>query len=450
MIPKTNQTKRRDFIRQTIFATAGAIAVPTILTSCAKKSNERIQIAHIGTGSRGTSVTKNYFLKIPDSVSLATCDVFTDRRENLAKHITAFYKEKYQQDIECKPYLDYEEILGRDDIDAVHVATADYWHMTMAIKAVRAGKHIYLEKPLGLSLDYMLKLEKELKHKNIVFQYGTQQRSLGHVQKGIQMVKSGEIGEIHKIEIWAPSAGGKSIGEVKGSTVSEEPPANLDYDRWLGPAPVKPYSKARVANTGIWNIYDYCLGMISSWGAHPIDIAVWGAKEKMKDVCTITGSGSLFPEDSFFDTVNHWNLNLKYNNGLNIDFVSDNFAGEMNQKLKKSPNGTTFYGDKGWISLGRGAAASSIPKLHEELNVAVYGENNLHGLNFIKTIKGEIEEINPLDEAILSDCISHMGNVLIRSGKDEIVWDPVKREIINHPELIRLFFHRDLREPYTA
>lgn len=447
---KPNETNRRNFIKQTVFATAGTISIPAILTSCSKKSNDRIQIAHIGTGSRGTSVTKNYFLKIPDSISLATCDVFTSRRENLAKDISTFYKEKYQTNIDCIPYLDYEEILNRDDIDAVHISTADYWHLTMAIKAVRAGKHIYLEKPLGLSLDYMLKLEKELKKKNIVFQYGTQQRSLEHIQKGVQMVKSGEIGEIHKIDIWAPTADGKSIGEVKGSIISKNPPAGLDYDRWLGPAPVKPYSEARVANTGIWNIYDYCLGMISSWGAHPIDIAVWGAKEKMKDICTVTGYGSLFPKDSFFDTINHWNLKLKYNNGLNINFVSDNFAGEMNEKLQKSSNGTTFYGDKGWISLGRGAAASSIPKLHEELNVVVYGENNLHGLNFIKTIKKEIKEINPLDEAILSDCISHMGNVKIRSGKDEIIWDPIKREILNYPELISRFFHRSLREPYTA
>lgn len=450
MESKSNNSKRREFIRQTIFATAGTIAVPTILTFCSKKANERIQLAHIGAGSRGTSVTKNYFLNIADSVSLATCDVFAARRENLSKHISAFYKEKYQQNIECIPYLDYEEILARDDIDAVHVSTADYWHLTMAIKSIRASKHIYLEKPLGLSLDDMLKLEIELKRKNLVFQYGTQQRSLGHVEKGVQMVKSGEIGEIHTIDVWAPSAGGKSIGQVKGSIISKNPPAGLDYDRWLGPAPIKPYCEARVANTGIWNLYDYCLGMISSWGAHPLDIAVWGAKEKMKDICTITGSGCLFPEDSFFDTILHWNLNLKYNNGLIINFVSDNFAGEMDQKLKKSSNGTTFYGNKGWISLGRGAAASNIPKLDKDLNVAVYGENNLHGLNFIKTIKGEREEINPLDEAILSDCISHMGNVLIRSGKDKVIWDPVNRKIINYPELINQFFHRESREPYTA
>ena len=121
----------------------------------------------------------------------------------------------------------------------------------------------------------------------------------------------------------------------------------------------------------------------------------------------------------------------------------------MTQKLK-SGDGTTFYGTKGWISLGRGAAASDIPKLHKELNVKVYGENNMNGFNFIEAVKGEINPVNPLDDAILSDSISHMGNMLIRSGKDKIVWDAKKRRIINYPELKSDYFQREAREPYTV
>jgi hypothetical protein len=117
-------------------------------------------------------------------------------------------------------------------------------------------------------------------------------------------------------------------------------------------------------------------------------------------------------------------------------------------KNLKSADGTTFYGTKGWISLGRGAAASDIPKLHQELNIEVFGENNRHGYNFVQSLKGEIAPFNPLDEAILSDCISHMGNMLIRSGKDKIVWDAVKRKIINYPELKALYFQRESRAMY--
>jgi len=168
----------------------------------------------------------------------------------------------------------------------------------------------------------------------------------------------------------------------------------------------------------------------------------------MFDMATFTGTGTLYPEQSFYDTIQYWDLNINYPNGFKIHFVSANLAVKMKNKLN-SGDGTTFYGSKGWISLGRGAAASNITKLHEELNKTVLGENMLHGLNFIKTIKGEIEPFNPLDEAILSDSISHMGNILIRSGKENIVWDAINREVVNYPDLKEKYFHRELREPYT-
>jgi predicted dehydrogenase len=442
---KSFPINRRSFLKTTALASAGTIMVPTVLSSCSKDANSRIQVAHIGVGARGTATTKGYFLPVPDSRSLATCDAFTNRREDLAKEISAFYKEKYQEEITCTPYLDFHEILERSDIDAVHISTGDHWHLPIAIKAAKAGKHIYLEKPLGLSFSQMIELEDIMKGKNLIFQYGTQQRSLWHVKKGIEMIKAGEIGEITKIDIWAPPAD----ATPNGSVANEEPPANLDYDRWLGPAPVKPYCPARVANTGSWNIYDYALGFIAGWGAHPLDVAVFGAKKQMTDTFTITGSGSVFPDNPLFDTINFWDLNLDYNNGLQIHYVSTNYAEEMMKNLK-SGDGTTFYGTKGWISLGRGAAASDIPKLHHELNFEVFGENNRHGYNFIQSLKGEITPFNPLDEAILSDCISHMGNMLIRSGKDKIIWDAVNREIVNYPELKALYFQRESRAPYDV
>ncbi len=442
---KSSMTNRRDFLKTTAFAAAGTIMVPTILSSCSKSANSHIHMAHIGVGSRGTGTTKNYFLPVPGSRSLATCDPFTDKREGLAQHISAFYKEKYQEEIPCTPYLDFNEIIERSDIDAVHISTGDHWHLPMAIKAANAGKHIYLEKPLGLDFDQMIELEMIMKKKNLIFQYGTQQRSLVHVKKGIEMIKAGEIGEIKNIYIWAPPAD----GTPKGSVITEEPPVNLDYDRWLGPAPVKPYCEARVANTGTWNIYDYALGFIAGWGAHPLDVAVWGAKKQMTDTFTITGTGSIFPDNPLFDTIDFWDLNIEYKNGLKVHFVSTNYAEDLKKNLKGG-DGTTFYGTKGWISLGRGAAASDIPKLHQELNVEVFGENNRHGYNFIQSLKGEIEPFNPLDEAILSDCISHMGNILIRSGKDKIVWDAVNREIVNYPELKALYFQRESRAPYNV
>lgn len=439
------QKSRRNFLRKMAYASAGTIAMPGILSSCSQRANDHVLIAHIGVGSRGTSTTRNYFLPVPDCRSVATCDAWTDRREDLAKHISDYYRENYQENIVCTPYVDYEEILARKDIDAVHISTGDHWHLPMAIKAASAGKHIYLEKPLGLSLDNMIELERIMKEKRLVFHYGTQQRSLVHIRKGIEMINSGKIGDVERIDIWAPPC----YDDPTGSHAIEEPSRGLDYDRWLGPAPYKPYSQARVENTGLFHIYDYAIGFIAGWGAHPLDVAVWGAKEKMSGTGTFTGSGTFFPEGHLFDTINYWDINISYDNGLKVHFVSTNYADDMMQKVN-SNNGTIFYGTKGWIALGRGAASSDIPELHEELNLEVFGENNRHGHNFIRMIKGEIEPFNPLDEAILSDCISHMGNVLIRSGKDKIVWDAANRKIINYPGLERKHFHRELREPYNV
>jgi hypothetical protein len=437
---------RREFLKKTAVAAAGAAILPTILPSCAKGANDRINVAHIGVGGRGAGVAKSYFLPVPDSRSLATCDAFADRRNDLAGQITSYYRETYNENTVCTPYADFQEILERADIDAVHIATADHWHLPIAIKAARAGKHIYCEKPLGINLSNMIELEKIMKEKNLVFQYGTQQRSLTHIRKGIEMIRSGQIGDLQKVEIWAPA------GEIQlqGSADPTDPPAGLDYDRWLGPAQVKPYSAARVAPTGIYYIYDYAIGFIAGWGAHPLDVAIWGAAEQMSDVGTFTGSGTIFPEDIIFDTVDTWNIEIRYNNGLYVHFVSSNHADAMKEGKSPHGDGTTFFGSKGWISLSRGSAASDIPGLHEELNKEVYGENNRHGLNFIRSIKGEIEPFNPLDESILSDCISHMGNILIRSGMEQIVWDPKKRQIVNYPGLTDVYFHRELRAPYNV
>ncbi len=441
---KAITTNRRDFLKKAACAAAGTIAVPTILSSCAKGANNRVNIAHIGVGGRGTGAAKGYFMPLSDSRSLATCDPFKDRREKLAAEFTAYYADNYQENTECTPYNDFRDILSRADIDAVHIATGDYWHLPIAILAARAGKHIYCEKPLGLSLDNMIELEKIMNKNNLIFQYGTQQRSLEHIQKGTEMVRTGAIGKIEKVEVWAPAGEGvpQQSAEIK------DPPPGLDYDMWLGPAPVKPYSDARVAAKGIYHIYDYAIGFIAGWGAHPLDVAVWGVKEQMNDTFTMTGSASFFPEDILFDTIDEWDMDMEYANGMKLHFVSTKYATEMMQKINDS-NGTTFYGSKGWISLGRGKAASSDSKLHEELNTSVFGENNRHGLNFIKTIQGERDSLAPLDDAILSDCISHMGNVLIRSGKDKVVWNPVTRVIENYPELMT-HFHRDLRAPYNV
>jgi len=440
---------RRSFVKKSLLASAGSIVVPTILTSCSRwrGANSRINIAHIGVGSRGSSTTKFYFLPLAESRSVAVCDPFKNRRENMAKFIEDHYIKEFDEKIKCDPYLEFEEILARKDIDAVHISTADHWHLPIAIKAARAKKHIYCEKPLGLSLDNMLLLEKEVKKNNVRFHYGTQQRSLTHVKKGIKMILSGEIGTINHVDIWAPGGAENSPQNPEDKKI----PEGFDYDRWLGPAPVSEYSFARCCvNTGIWFNYDYALGFIAGWGAHPLDVAVAGLKDHMKDISNHWGTGGFFQPGSLFNTINSWDINIKYQKGLTAHFMSTDKAGGIVTKyLPVAPgDGTTFFGDKIWISISRGQIASNSPKLNEELNVGVVGENGKHGENFVKAIKGDIEEIAPLEDAIISDCLSHMGNIAIRTG-EKIIWDANNRNFPDTPGYENKYFHRDIRKPYN-
>lgn len=445
---KSKSTTRRSFLKKSALAAAGIATAPTILTSCSnwKGANDRVNMAHIGVGGRGRNTTTHYFLPVKDSRSLAVCDPFPDRRNDFAKFIEQHYQKEFGESIECKAYNEFEEILERKDIDAVHISTGDYWHLPIAIRAARAGKHVYCEKPLGLSLENMLLLEKEMKKRKLHFHYGTQQRSLIHCQKGIEKVRNGELGEISHVDVWAPQGGGLPV-KPEDKTM----PEGFDLDRWLGPAPLAEYSFARCrASTGIWHIYDYAIGFLAGWGAHPLDIAVWGVKEKMQGTSLHKGSGNFFPNDIMFDTVASWDVDIKYEEGLTMRFMSTDLATESVTEYLPGHHGdgTAFFGEKGWISISRGQIASNIPEIHEQLNVGVVGENGKHGENFIKVLKGEIDEVAPLDDAILSDCISHMGNITIRSGR-EVKWDAKNKSFPEAPELENKYFHREMRKPYS-
>jgi predicted dehydrogenase len=446
---------RRDFVQNSAKVAIGAALLPTILPSCSgnKGANDRITIAHIGVGDRGTAELRYYLLPLRGALNIAVCDVFKERRENAAGLINKFYKENNDPAPECLPYLDFEEILQRRDIDAVHITTPDHWHVPAAIKAARAGKHIMLAKPLGLSYPEYQILAKELTANNVRFHYGTQQRTSEHMKLGYNMIREGLIGDIERVDVWAP---GKN--PVESPVCNEVPvPADFDFDRWTGPAPLRPYCPDRVTNNSSWFNYDYSIGFLGGWGAHPLDILVWILKEKLAVSYTCVGTGQFWVPGGLYNNILSWDVNCKYNNGLELHFVSDDVAinGVLNHRERKETNGTTFYGTKGWISLSRSSAQSDIPEIDQKLNNFpknndgwINSENNKMGQAFLDVITGKSKELCPLDEAIISDTISHMGDITIRTNR-KITWDPVKGEVAGDPEANKLFI-REMRNPYAV
>jgi predicted dehydrogenase len=451
---KNAAISRRDFVQTTVKGAISVALLPTILPSCStrKSTADRITIAHIGVGDRGTAELTYYLLPLRGAINIAVCDVFKDRRENAANQINKFYKDNNDK-AKCIPYLDFEEILQRKDIDAVHITTPDHWHVPAAIKAARAGKHIMLAKPLGLSYPEYQILAKELVANNVHFHYGTQQRTCDHMKLGYDIIKEGQIGDIERVDVWAP---GKN--PVVSPVCNEVPvPPDFDFDRWTGPAPMRPYCPERVTNNGSWFNNDYSIGFLGGWGAHPLDILVWILKEKVSGAYTTEGTGQYWAPGGLYNNILSWDLKCKYDNGTELHFMSDDVAlnGVLSYRDRKETNGTTFFGSKGWISLSRSSAQSDIPEINRKLNDFpknndgwINSEKNTMGQAFLDVINGRIKELCPLDEAIISDTISHMGDIAIRTGR-KISWDPAKGEVKGDPEANKLFI-REMRSPYVV
>jgi len=329
----------------------------------------------------------------------------------------------------AKAYQDFRELLARDDIDAVVIATPDHWHVPVAIAAVRAGKDVYVEKPLGISIEHGKALRRAVHQHGAVFQYGTQQRCFNtHCAFVCELVRNGYIGELKAVHVRAPNG-------ARGGNPSPQPvPADLDYDLWLGPAPTAPYARDRVVGTGRWHIYDYAIGFIAGWGAHPLDVAHWGYPHVPVEMeCT-----GVIPTDGLFDTVLDWKTRGRYASG--VEFTHD-AAGD---------NNTRFVGTEGWVEASRGGRNAEPASL---LGVKIKpGEIRLlqdtnHHRNFIECVRTRRTPASDIDSAVQSDIMSHLGDIAIRTGR-KIAWDPVRETIVGDGLAARMM-HRPMRAPWV-
>jgi hypothetical protein len=286
---KTGLT-RRDLLK----AATAAAAAPYVITSTAlgnadtPPASDRVTLGHIGVGNRGRSLLRG-FLNCKGVQSVAAADAYEARRKTAALQMKG------------KEYADFRELLAQDDIDAVVVATPDHWHVPIANAAARAGKDAYVEKPLGVTIEEDLLCRKTFQENGRIFQYGTQQRSMNHCHFGCELVRSGAIGEVSRIEVIAPNGGSG------GSTQAIPVPGGFDYEMWVGPAPFKPYTADRCKPPGTYWIFDYSIGYLGGWGAHPLDIMVWGSDADISGPIVLEGTG-VIPEEGLYDTVYNWNI----------------------------------------------------------------------------------------------------------------------------------------------
>jgi predicted dehydrogenase len=314
---KTLSRTRRHFLKDTARLTLSTAALPSLVSASvlgrggASGPSNRITIGCIGVGPQGQGDMGN-FLNQKDARVVAVCDVKAEQRESARAAVNGRYGNK-----DCAVYNDFRELVGRKDIDACLVATPDHWHVLVALAAVRAGKDIYVEKPLGLSLTEDWALRKEVLRHRCVFQFGTQQRSSRLFRLACELVRNGRIGQLKHINVWAP---GSAPG---GSTVVVPVPPGVDYDMWLGPAPFKEHTQDLCSADGVkktwWFKSEYALGFIAGWGIHPIDIAAWGG-DLFGGPIDVEGRGTFHCEGAC-DTATIWEVNLRFASGVSMKFV---------------------------------------------------------------------------------------------------------------------------------
>lgn len=427
-----NSLSRRRFLRQTALGSAAALSLPTLLPASvfgANAPSQRVAVGHIGVGGQGRGLMDG-FLGLPQNQSVAVCDPIQERREAAAQRVEQHYAAAKGQDVYrgCRAYADFRELLARVDVDAVVIASPDHWHVPLALAAVRAGKDVYVEKPLGLSIEQGQALRAAVHLHGAVFQYGTQQRSFNsHCGFACELVRNGYLGELKAVHVVAPN------GSTGGRAVPQPVPAGLDYDLWLGPAPVTPYTEDRVFGTGRWFIYDYAIGFIAGWGAHPLDVAHWGYPHIPVEY---RGTGRI-PTEGLFDTVVDWDVQGRYASG--VEFT-----------LKTGTDKTTFVGTEGWVAASRGGISAAPESLLERKlkpdDVRLLRDNH-HYRDFLDGVRTRRTPVSDIDSAAQSDFMSHLGDIAIRTGRT-IRWDPATETILGDTAAARMT-RRAGRAPWT-
>ena len=419
---KINTVTRREFLRGSV-VTAAAFAVPTIVPSSvfgANAPSNRITIGSIGLGGMGTGNMKGFKGKSGSQV-VALCDVDAGHLEKARQ--TAGLEEK-------STYNDFRDLLARDDVDAVVVATPDHWHVPASIAAVKAGKDVYCEKPLTLTIGGGRALADAVRRYGRVLQTGSQQRSGSEFRNACELVRNGRIGKLHTIKVGIPGNNRKCPPTWEAQPV----PEGFDYDMWLGPAPWEPYIEQR-CHYQFRFVLDYSGGQMTNWGAHYLDIAQWGNDADDTGPIEIEGKGD-FPESGLFTTAKKSDIEYTYANGVKL-------------LLKTGGGNTRFEGSDGWVFVTRGKIDAEPKSLLKEKigpnEIHLYNSRD-HKQNFLDCIKSRKDPIASAETGHRSSTVCHLGNIAMLLGR-KVKWDPKKERFINDREADSMIA-RSMRAPW--
>ena len=457
---------RRRFLQSA--AGAAAVAASPFARARRVPPSNRITIGVIGWGMMGPANTKS-FLGFDDCQVVAACDIEKNHLRTAVDTINTHYGNN-----DCAAIHDYHELISRNDIDAVMIAIPDHWHAIVATEAAARKKDIYGEKPLARTIAEQQAIVRAVNQNNIIWQTGSWQRSLPQFHKAADIVRNGLIGNITHVEVGLPGAPHDfpntvpalltrltSLPDkikdpsqiVPGSSAWNlavtQPPADLDFDTWLGPSKKEPYIEARVYQNWRWN-YNTGGGQLLDWIGHHGDIAHWGLGFDLSGPSEVTGHGEFPPANAV------WNVALKYAvecvyrkevtgypNDVSLTIAGGSPAISM---------GTKWIGTDGWVWVDRSGFDASNPEWikldslpDSQRKIRLY-ESSEHRRNFLDSVKSRKPTITPVDVAHHSTIPGHLGLISMLIGR-KIHWDVAREQILGDSEATALL-SRPYRAPY--
>jgi len=423
---------RRKFLKHSALggAVLGLPAISYRAAFAAEAPSERVRTAMIGVGNQGGPKNNmKYFLKNIvamcdlDKGYLAESEAFLKKEANLNAVLTD----------------DYRKLLDSKEVDAVVVTVPDQWHAKMTIEACKAGKDVYCEKPLTLMIgEGKPMIEAARTHKRVV-QTGTMQRSGEEFKLAVDLVRKGIVGKVKAVNVTLPTP--NWIAKAGKPIPDSAPPEGFDYDRWLGPAPLRPYNKNHLHY--LFRFYwDYSGGQQTNFGAHHLDIAQWGLGMDESGPVSVEGTAAFNP-DGWYETPDTTEIKYTYADGVVLTC----------RQVAKSTNntqGTEFLGDKGSLFVYRGGIVATPKELMKGIEMPKIGgllANFAHVNNFFDCVKSRKAPNADISIGHRSATVCHLGNIAVRTKK-KIVWDPKAETIVGDADAAK-WLTKEYRKPYA-
>jgi len=412
---------RRRFLQQ-VTVTAGALGVPLPIASAAVAKDSaapsnKITIGCIGMGGMGNG-NMGTFLGLPECRVVAVCDTYKDRRQKAKNRVDDYYSDKG-----CAIFEDWRELIARKEIDAVMIAVQDHWHALIATAAAKAGKDMYCEKPLGVSVEESQAIRNTIRATKRVFQTGTWQRSRGNFQHACRLVRNGYIGKVHTIEVGSPCP--QYRPKYKGSLDPQPVPPGFDWAMWRGPAPDKPYNEGRVAWPDWYLIWDYCAGFVCNWGVHHLDIANWACPQVGNEAFEIEAQ-AVYRHEGFTDNIDTWEATLNYASGLKV----------LSTDAHRQKPGCKFIGQRGWVYIDRSgisAEPAALLKVKIKPDEEHLTDSTNHGDDFLQCIRTRKDPVSCVDASHKATCLGLITDIAARLHQ-KLCWDAAKEQFVGCDE----------------